>query len=80
MAFERFQQGVKMPITLYYAQKVAVFHQAVPNAGDSQFWYLRQQIVRGISNPYVRLKTIEANVKFEVDLFCVMVSAVENAM
>ena len=55
MAFERFRQGVKMPITTYYARKVAVFRQAVPNAGDSQFWYLKQHMMKGIFNPYMRL-------------------------
>ena len=69
-----------MPITTYYARKVAFFHQAVPYAGDSQFWYLKQQMTKGVCNPYVRLKVIEANVQSEADLLHVMVSAVATAM
>ena len=41
MEFERFKQGAKMPITTYHARKVAAFHQALPDGGNSQFEYLK---------------------------------------
>ena len=43
MEFERFKQGANMPVTMYHARKVAVFHQAVPNAGNGQFKYLKDK-------------------------------------
>ena len=80
MEFERFKQGAKMSITMYHARKVAAFHQAVPNAGASQFEYLKRQMMKGIYSPCMRLKVIEANVRSKADLLCVMVSAIANAL
>ena len=78
--FENLRQSAREPITVYHAAKMAAYSQAVPNPGPNHFSYLKQQMIKGIYNSYVKQKTIEAAVQNEAQLLQVMVAASAHAM
>ena len=74
------RQSTREPITSYHAAKMVAFAQAFPNPGPNHFSYLKQHMIKGIYNSYVKQKTIEAGAQNEAQLLQVMVAASAHAM
>jgi hypothetical protein len=80
LEFESLKQAVREPISNYHSHKMVLYAQAVPNAANHNFSYLRTHMLKGIYSNYVKNKVIEADIENPNQLLQVMVSASANAM
>lgn len=80
LEFENLKQGARQPISNYHSHKMVLYAQAVPDAANHNFSYLRTHMLKGIYNNYVKNRVIEANLNNASQLLQVMVAASANAM